>query len=81
VAYLTYGFGREALGIGKYGWYVVNELRKLGVHIDVFTTRLHLKSVGPPLFYIKNLSLKLKDYDLVSMPERLKTLIQNILST
>jgi glycosyltransferase involved in cell wall biosynthesis len=69
VAFLSYAFGKEALGIGKYGWYVVNELRKLGVHIDVFTTRLHLKSVGPPLFYIKNLSLKLKDYDLVHSNE------------
>ncbi len=69
VAYLTYGFGEKASGIGKSSWHLINELRKLGVHIDVFTPRFHFKSFGPPLFYIKNAFLKLKSYDLVHSNE------------
>jgi hypothetical protein len=66
VAFLSYAFGKEAFGTGKYGWYLTNELRNLGVSVDVFTTNVHFKSLDPPLFYVRNLSLKLKNYSLVT---------------
>jgi len=69
VAFLSYGYGIEELGLGKYSWYLAHELRKLGVHVDVFTTKLHLKSLGPPLFYLRNMSLKLKNYDIIHSNE------------
>ena len=69
VAFLSYWYGLEEGGIGKYGWYLINELRKLGVHIDLFTTKLHSKGLGPPLFYTKNIFLKLKNYDLAHSNE------------
>jgi glycosyltransferase involved in cell wall biosynthesis len=69
IAFLSYGYGKDNLGIGKYSWYLVNELRKLGVDIDVFTTNLRFKSFGPPLFYLRNMFLNLKNYDLVHSNE------------
>jgi glycosyltransferase involved in cell wall biosynthesis len=69
VAFLSYAFGKDFFGVGKYGWYLVNELRNLGASVDVFTTKVHLKSLGPPLFYIRKMSLKLKNYDLVHSNE------------
>jgi glycosyltransferase involved in cell wall biosynthesis len=41
----------------------------MGVHVDVFTTDCHIKSLGPPLFYVKNAFLKLKAYDIVHSNE------------
>ena len=53
------------MGLGKYCWYVVNELRKLGTHVDVFTTNFHHKTIGLPLLYIKNAFLNVEKYDVV----------------
>jgi glycosyltransferase involved in cell wall biosynthesis len=53
------------LGIGKYCWYLVNELRKLGTNVDVFTTNFHYKTIGLPLLYIKNAFLNVKKYDVI----------------
>jgi len=69
VAFLTYGFGKKALGIGKYSWHLVKELRELGCHVDVFTTNFHFKGFGPPIFYFKNIFLRLKNYDLIHSNE------------
>lgn len=69
VAFLSYGFGKEGLGIGKYGWYLVDELRKIGVDVGVFTTNLRIKTFGAPIFYFDNIFLKLKKYDLVHSNE------------
>jgi glycosyltransferase involved in cell wall biosynthesis len=69
VAFLSYGFGKEALGIGKYAWYLVDELRKIGIDVDVFTTNIRIKSFGAPLFYFGNIFLKLQNYDLVHSNE------------
>lgn len=69
VAFLSYCYGLEETGIGKYSWYIVNELSKLGVHVDVFTAKFHFKSLGPPFFYMKNMFLKLKNYDLIHSNE------------
>jgi len=69
VAYLTYGVRRKALWIRKYSLYLVNSLRRLGVHVDVFTTNFHFKGLGPPVFYLKNAFLKLRDYDIVHSDE------------
>jgi glycosyltransferase involved in cell wall biosynthesis len=41
----------------------------LGVQVDVFTTNFHFKGLGPPVFYLKNAFLKLKNYDLVHSNE------------
>lgn len=65
VAFLPYAYGVELLGIGKYSWYTANELRKLGIHVDVFTTNLRFKTFGLPLFYMKNAFLDVKKYDLI----------------
>jgi glycosyltransferase involved in cell wall biosynthesis len=65
VAILAYAYGLELHGIGKYSWHLAHELSKLGVHVDVFTTNLHLKTIGVPLFYVKNAFLNLKKYDIV----------------
>lgn len=65
VAFLPYAYGVELLGLGKYCWYLVNELRKLGIQVDVFTTNFHFKTLGLPLFYMKNASLNVKKYDIV----------------
>lgn len=69
VAFLSYGFGREVSGSGKYGFYLVNELRKLGVSVDVFGAKFIFKTFGAPIFYLKNAFLKLKDYDVVHSNE------------
>ena len=69
IAFLSYGFGKEELGLGRYGWHLVDELRKLEVYVDVFTTQFHVKSLGPPVFYLKNAFLKQKKYDLVHSSE------------
>lgn len=66
---MSYAFGKEVFGIGKYAWYLTNELRSLGVSVDVFTTNVHSKSLGLPLFWVRNLSLKLKNYSLVHSNE------------
>jgi len=65
VAFLPYSYGVELTGLGKYCWYLARELRKLGTHVDVFTTNLHIKTFGLPLFYMKNAFLDFKKYDLV----------------
>jgi glycosyltransferase involved in cell wall biosynthesis len=69
VAFLEYWCGLGKWGIAKYCWYLTNELRKLGVHVDVFTTNFHPKTLGPPFFYAKNFFLKLRDYDLIHSDE------------
>ncbi|MCK4434068.1 glycosyltransferase family 4 protein [Candidatus Bathyarchaeota archaeon] len=69
VAFLSCYYGLEKWGIAKYGWYLVNELRKLGVCVDVFTAKFHFKTLGPPMFYLKNAFLRLKDYDIVHSNE------------
>jgi glycosyltransferase involved in cell wall biosynthesis len=69
VAYLTYGYGSREMGLGKYSWYLVEGLRRLGVEVDVFTTGFHRKGVGAPAFFFRNAFLRLKDYDLVHSSE------------
>jgi len=69
MAFLSYAYGRGGLGLGRYGESLVNELRKLGTSVDVFTSIFHVKSFGPPLFFMKNAFLKLKKYDLVHSNE------------
>jgi glycosyltransferase involved in cell wall biosynthesis len=69
IAYLTYGIGRKSLGLGKYSWYLVSGLRKLGVNVDVYTTNFHRKGIGAPAFYFRNAFLNLKNYDLVHSSE------------
>jgi len=69
VAFLSYGFGREVSGSGKYGWYLVNELRKLGVCVDIFSTNFIVKTLGAPMLYLKNAFLKLNKYDIVHSNE------------
>ena len=66
---MTYGYGSKALGLGKYSWYLVEGLRKLGVDVDVFTTGFHRKGVGAPAFFFRNAFLNLKSYDLVHSSE------------
>lgn len=65
IAFLSYAYGRGGLGLGRYSWSLVNELRKIGTSVDVFTSNVHVKSFGPPLFFMKNAFLKMKKYDLV----------------
>lgn len=65
VAFLPYAYGVHLAGLGKYCWYLARELRKLGVHVDVFTTDFHFKTWGLPYFYIKNAFLNLRKYDVV----------------
>lgn len=69
VAFLSYSFGTETSGIGKYSWYLVNGLRELDIEVDVFTTNIHIKGFGPPLFYIGNIFKKFKQYDLIHSNE------------
>ena len=69
VAFLSYGFGKDQLGIGRSSWHLVNELHKLGVNVDVFTTQYRIKTFGPPVFYLKNAFLKLGKYDVVHSNE------------
>jgi len=69
VAFLSYSFGREKSSIGKYGWHLANELRKLDVCVDIFQTKFHIKTLGPPIFYLKNAFLRLEDYDIVHSNE------------
>ncbi|MEJ2347977.1 MAG: glycosyltransferase family 4 protein [Patescibacteria group bacterium] len=69
VAFLTFGFGKDNLGLGRSSWHLVNELRKLGVNVDVFTTQHHMKTFGAPLFYLKNAFLSLGKYDIVHSNE------------
>jgi glycosyltransferase involved in cell wall biosynthesis len=69
IAYLTYGIGSKAMGLGKYSWYLVEGLRKLGVDVDVYSTSFHRKGVGAPVFFFKNAFLNLKKYDLVHSSE------------
>jgi len=68
-AFLTYGFGRYAYGIGKYGWHLTHELRRLGFEVDVFTANLHVKKIGPLLHSFGNLLRKLQHYDVVHSNE------------
>ena len=69
VAFLSYGFGKEISGSGKYGFYLVNELRKLGVCVDIFAAKFIVKTFGAPMFYLKNAFLQLNDYDVVHSNE------------
>jgi len=69
VAFLSYGFGMEVSGSGKYGFYLVKELQKLGVTIDVFNAKFIFKTFGAPMFYLKNAFLRLNDYDIVHSNE------------
>ena len=57
------------MGLGKYSWYLVEGLRKLGVEVDVFTTGFHRKGLGAPAFFFRNAFLNLKSYDLVHSSE------------
>ncbi len=69
VAFLSYGFGKEVSSSGKYGFYLVNELRKLGVCVDVFGANFIVKTFGAPVFYLRNSLLRLNDYDVVHSNE------------
>lgn len=69
IAFLTYGFGRYAYGLGQYGWYLTRELRRLGFEVDVFTANLHVKKMGPLLHSFGNLLRKLQCYDIVHSNE------------
>jgi glycosyltransferase involved in cell wall biosynthesis len=69
IAFVTYGYGQYAYGIGKYGWYLTSELRKLGVKVDVFTTNLHVRKIGPLFHSFNNLFRKLQYYDVVHSNE------------
>ena len=57
------------MGLGKYSWYLVEGLRKLGVDVDVYTTSFHRKGIGAPAFFFRNAFLNLKDYDVVHSSE------------
>lgn len=69
VAFLSYGYGRQELGLGKYSWHVVDELRKLGVVVDAFTLSRHPKYLGPVLFYMKNFLRNFRGYHIVHSSE------------
>jgi len=57
------------MGLGKYSWYLVRELQRLGVSVDVFTTDFHQKIIGAPSFFLKNAFLNLRSYDIVHSSE------------
>lgn len=69
IALLTYGYGRYAHGVGKYRWYLTHELSRLGVEVDVFTTNLHVRKIGPFLHSFRNLFRKLQHYDIIHSNE------------
>lgn len=51
--------------MGRYCYYLAQELRKMKVDMDVFTTQLHIKNLGEPLFFLRNSLLNLRKYDIV----------------
>jgi glycosyltransferase involved in cell wall biosynthesis len=69
LAFLSYGFGSEVSGSGKYGFYLANGLRKLGVQVDVFRPKFIFKTFGMPMFALENCFLRLSDYDVVHSNE------------
>jgi glycosyltransferase involved in cell wall biosynthesis len=69
IGFLTYGYGRRALGTGTYGWYLTHELRSLGIEVDVFTTNLHIKKIGPLLHSFRHLFKRFQYYDVIHSNE------------
>jgi len=67
-------FGRHADGTGRYSWYLVHELRNLGLEVDVFSSTLHVRRVGPLFHFLAsaheaNLNREFRHYDVVHSNE------------
>jgi glycosyltransferase involved in cell wall biosynthesis len=77
VAFLTYGYGLQEFGMGKYAWHLKRELEKLGVCVDVFTTGLKVRNAGPFIFFMENALLDLRKYDLVHSSEGAGCLVRH----
>ena len=77
VAFLTYGYGKDNLGMGRSSWYLVNELIKIGVDIDVYAARSHRKFFGPPVFYLKNALKNFNKYEIVHSNEGAGLLVRH----
>jgi glycosyltransferase involved in cell wall biosynthesis len=69
VAFLTYGYGKDNLGLGRSAWYLANELIRIGVAVDVYKAQSHLEYFGPPEFYLKNALTNFNKYEIVHSNE------------
>lgn len=78
IALLTYGYGKEELGVGRYCYHLVEELRKMGLDVDVFTTKLRAKNLGEPIFFLRNAIKNLRHYDIVHSSQGSAIFVQHL---
>jgi glycosyltransferase involved in cell wall biosynthesis len=69
LAFITYGYGKDNLGLGRSSWHLIKELTELGLNTEVHYARTHLKYMGPPVFYLKTCFKDFRKYDIVHSNE------------
>lgn len=78
IAFLTYeysgnriiGYSREwKYGSGRYAEAIISSLKQLNVDVEVFSVGTGIKTIGPPLFWIRNGLRSFEKFDVVHSNE------------
>jgi glycosyltransferase involved in cell wall biosynthesis len=69
IAFLTYAYGLQEFGTGKFSWNLKKALESLGVSVDIFTTNFRVLNLGPLLLMANNAVLDFRKYDVVHSNE------------